>query len=325
MELRHRLRPYVAGFLHFCRFPKLIRYSGLPWLLRQVFQKKNVTILLYHHISPGTFDSHITELKKFYAIISLKEYCECRFAGKPVPERSLVITFDDGYKDLYDLLPVIKKHAVPVTMFLCTGIIATRREFWDNIPKDYNEMDDLKFVPHEQRMKHMSERYGFSETKEYGYRTALSREEIMEMTQWVDFQPHGRFHPTLPTCTAEKARDEVEGSKADLLRDYGIASYAYAYSNGDYSERDIAIISNAGFKLAVTVDGVYNTSKTDPYRIKRLPIREACGIDELIVRASGLWYFAWRSVIGQKHGLRPAMTAPGSGTAILKNQKESAV
>jgi len=304
MGWRQSLQPCAAGFVHFCRFPWLIRHSGLPLLCRRIFQKKNVTILLYHRISPESFDRHVTELKKFYNIISLKEYCERRFSGRPMPEYSLIITFDDGHKNLYDLLPVIRSQAIPVTMFLCTAIVDTNREFWDNIPKTYAEIEALKFLPQQERIGYLAKNYGFTEEKEYEHRAALNKAEILEMSRRVDFQPHGRFHRTLPTCTDAMALEEIQQSKVDMLKEYGIDSYAFAYTNGDYSLRDIEIIKSAGFKIAVTVDGVYNTPETDPYRIKRLPIREHCGIDELIIRASGLWFLAWRTIIGQKHGLQ---------------------
>ncbi len=46
--------------------------------------------------------------------------------------RSLVaITFDDGYADnLYDALPLLEKHGLPATVFVCTGPVTQGAEFW---------------------------------------------------------------------------------------------------------------------------------------------------------------------------------------------------
>ena len=51
--------------------------------------------------------------------------------GKSLPEKAVVITFDDGYKDNYlYAYPILKKHRIPATIFLATGHIDTGKLFW---------------------------------------------------------------------------------------------------------------------------------------------------------------------------------------------------
>ena len=42
----------------------------------------------------------------------------------------MVVTFDDGHIKNHSLLPVFKKYQVPVTIFLCSGIVDTGKHFW---------------------------------------------------------------------------------------------------------------------------------------------------------------------------------------------------
>lgn len=106
---------------------RIIRYCGLPFLVRELIQRNKVTIIYYHDINAQSFDDHLAFLKSRYHIISLQDY----LAGNTVNIRNrLIITFDDGHIQNYSLLPVIKKYNVPVTIFLTTGIIGTKKRFW---------------------------------------------------------------------------------------------------------------------------------------------------------------------------------------------------
>ena len=76
---------------------------------------------------------------------------------------------------------------------------------------------------------------------------------------------------------------------------------AIAYPNGDYSERDIELVKSAGYRCGVTVDYGFNTVKTDLFRLKRLSVNDTGNIDELAVKASGVWAFI-KTRNGRKQG-----------------------
>ena len=62
----------------------------------------------------------------------------------------------------------------------------------------------------------------------------------------------------------------------------------FSYPNGNYSDREIILCKEAGYKGAITVDFGFNSRKTDPYRLKRLPMEGTGDVNELLVKASGL-------------------------------------
>lgn len=129
----------------------------------------------------------------------------------------------------------------------------------------------------------------FDKAKMYATRQALNESEIREMSSYVDFQAHTRFHPVLPTCTTEEAHDEIWGCKAELEERFSLDIYALAYPHGDYCDRDVELARQAGYHCALTVEGGLNGKSTDPFRLKRIYMPDDAGAMEAVVKASGLW------------------------------------
>lgn len=115
--------------------------------------------------------------------------------------------------------------------------------------------------------------------------------EIKAMQEVVDFQAHTVFHPCLPTCSEKEEIAEIRESKHMLEEKFDLDVYAIAYPNGDYSDRTVEISRSSGYQCGVTVDYGYNTLASDPFRLKRLSINDTGDLNELIVKASGLWGF----------------------------------
>jgi len=272
-------------------FSILLSVTLIPLFIREFVQKKKVTIILYHNLKPEQADKHFKILKSKYNIISLKDYIKKRKLGKDnLPSKSLIITFDDGYKSVYQLKSILKKYKIHVTIFLCSRIVGTNRHFWWDYDIDKNKREYLKNIPDKKRLE-ILRKLGFEEEKEFEDRQTLSKDEIEEMKNIVDFQSHTMFHPILPNCNTERAYEEISQSKIDLENNYGLKIYALSYPNGNYSEREITIVKEVGYECAVTVDLGFNSENTDLFRLKRICIDDVAGVDELLVTVSGLWDF----------------------------------
>ena len=99
----------------------------------------NAVILLYHHVSgsapastsvtPEVFEQHIQYLADGYNVISLEHAVNALKSEKRLPERAVVITFDDGYRSIYDNAhPILARHGMPYTVFINPQIIGTYRQ-----------------------------------------------------------------------------------------------------------------------------------------------------------------------------------------------------
>ncbi len=274
-----------------------LRLTLLPFLIRTVLQRSKVTILAYHAPAADVLDSHLGLLKRLYNIIPLAQYVDAREThGLRLPQRALIITLDDGHQSNYDLKAVLQKHNVPVTIFLCSGVIDTRRRFWFQHDAAADVVQSLKTLPDADRRAALRDT-GFEEQQEFHDRQALSFAEVEELKTLADFQSHTVFHSILPRCMPARAESEITNSKLDLQARLGHEIYALAYPNGDYSEREVELAEKAGYRCALTLDRGFNTATTPAYKLRRICISDSADRHELIVKASGLWG-AIRAVLG---------------------------
>jgi peptidoglycan/xylan/chitin deacetylase (PgdA/CDA1 family) len=97
----------------------------------------SVPILLYHRFGPvvadsmtvttPVFESHLKYLRdNGYTVIPLRQFVDYLLKkGAPPPPRSVVIVADDGHESVYtDMLPLISKYHVPVTLFIYPSAIS---------------------------------------------------------------------------------------------------------------------------------------------------------------------------------------------------------
>lgn len=284
----------------------MLRLIGLPFLLRELIQRRRVSILCYHDPRPEDFARHLRILTRLYNVISLRRYLEWRRdPAQTLPPKSLVFTFDDGHCGNYQLRDLLARCQIPATIFLCSSIVGTRRHFWW---KEAHDLDRelLKSASDGERIRALEDS-GFTELREYSERQALSAQEIEELKALVDFQSHTRFHPILSHCSDERAAEEIRDSKIELEQRFGVPVYAIAYPNGDHTARDVGLARGAGYECALTIDGGYNNRNTDAFRLRRLRIADAAGEHELIVKASGLWAI-WERVAVRRAGDRSSAT-----------------
>lgn len=99
-------------------------------------------ILLYHRVAtlesdpqalavtPERFAEHLEVLREHARLISLSELADRLGKGRP-PRRAVAITFDDGYVDnLLHAKPLLERYASPATVFVSSGYVGRRMEFW---------------------------------------------------------------------------------------------------------------------------------------------------------------------------------------------------
>ncbi|MBL4632039.1 MAG: polysaccharide deacetylase family protein [Paraglaciecola sp.] len=96
--------------------------------------KDNAVILLYHHVSittpsmtsvsADTFRQHMQYLAQHHQVLPLKQVIETLQNKQPLPDKTVVITFDDGYDNIYDNAhPILKEFSFPYTIFITPALI----------------------------------------------------------------------------------------------------------------------------------------------------------------------------------------------------------
>jgi len=272
----------------------LVNHVGISVGWRALHRRNQVTILCYHDPAPEMMTGHLGWLSKRYNLITLEDYLAWRQGNiSELPPHALVITLDDGHAGNARLLEVFRHHRAKPTIFLCSDIVGTHRHYWWQDVVSAPQRQRLKRLPDAARLRALQET-GFDEAREYADRSALSSDEIGAMRETVDFEAHTRLHPVLPMCDEQRARDEISGCKRILAERFGLDTWAFAYPNGDYCDRDVRLVKDSGFRCALTIDAGFNDARTDIFRLKRILIPDNAGLDELAVKASGFWGFLLR-------------------------------
>ena len=121
--------------------------TGLLKLKHRLFPRRELIILGYHTIEAPyfmqrvlgigarrqDFEDQIRYVADHFTVVSMDELLRAVSDDTMLPSNAVMITFDDGYADLYhDALPILKEYNLPATVFLVTECISNRRSIWVN-------------------------------------------------------------------------------------------------------------------------------------------------------------------------------------------------
>jgi len=193
--------------------------------------------------SPEVFRRGMARLhERGYRTISLPEAVEFLHQRLPFPERSLVLTFDDGYQTIYDVaLPTLQRYGMSATVFITVGKKRTARASGQLPP--------------------------------LGQHSMLSWEMIREMRRHaIIFGAHTLTHPDLTRLPFEQAKSEIVDSKA-MLEDVlsaPVTCFAYPYGRYNHPLRELI---RQHFVCACSDQFGLITSKNDLFALERV---DAC-------------------------------------------------
>lgn len=132
--------------------------------------KHSFVILQYHHVSsdtprstsvsPEELEQHMAYLAEYHQVVSLQTALSSIKNKTPLPERAVVITFDDGYKNILENgHPILKKYGFEYTIFINPSQIdiLNSQLSWDDVKKMSKE--GVTFANHTLDHLHLLDRY----------------------------------------------------------------------------------------------------------------------------------------------------------------------
>ena len=234
-------------------------YVALRDFILACLGRSRAVVLYYHRVGgrdvwtkPNEeFREELAYLKKRYECISFKELCERIRANKPMRRRSVVITFDDGYRDNFtEARPLLKEIGITATFFVSTGFIGTEREF-----------------PHDVRARERGDIHA-------GHLSKLTWEDLRLMeAEGFEIGSHTIHHTNMGSADQSTTTQEVEESLTMLNRQLGKKARAFSFPWGkpaDLSEYAVEVAKEAGYYAAVSAYGGANTRGASLFNIRRV-------------------------------------------------------
>jgi len=86
-------------------------------------------------VSPANFEAQVRYLvENDFTILPVTEVESALREGRPLPEKAVALTMDDGYRDNFACaFPILRKYGIPATVFLVTAAVGDEKHLsWDN-------------------------------------------------------------------------------------------------------------------------------------------------------------------------------------------------
>lgn len=218
----------------------------------------HIPVLLYHHLDPneeedGTVlhpDTFARQMKLLrdngYTSITFDMLIDYVEKGTPLPEKPVIITFDDGYMSNYEYaLPILREYGMTASVF-AIGVSVGHYETYKDT--------EHSMIPH----------FGKAEVEEMaGVIDVLSH--TYDMHQWPPFETGDSIRETILPFEGESETDYIMALKTDvekqnsLFAELGLPSpRVLAFPQGETERRANMVLCEMGYKVTLTTDSTKN-------------------------------------------------------------------
>lgn len=247
--------------LKFSWWRKNISYSYPRVLMYHMISEhlpKNQSKFNRLRVKPNEFEKQLIWLNKnSFQSFTLSELVNL----KQIPEKSVVLTFDDGYEDNFTkAFPLLKKYNFKATIYT---VLNRFEQNWAT-DKDLNQASN-----------------------ELNSEKMLSNEQIKEMLDsgLVEIGSHTLDHVNLPKLNKEEKKKQIIESKKQIENIFNIKCNSFAYPFGFFDEDSVKIVNEANYTNATTtVNGVFDENKYTNFEIPRIMISGREGIFAFILK-----------------------------------------
>lgn len=212
----------------------------------------------YHDVLPeplfcfkDEFEKHMTYLyENGYTTLTIQQVVDFYYNNRPIPEKSVLLTFDDAYKSvLLNAYTVLKKYNFHAVSFVVLGWLFDE-------PQVY--------------------------TQEYS--VCMSRDELLSMSDVFEYCNHTNLMHTRKGIESAVMTEGKEKFLADFRECEAFVNTkkVFAYPFGLYSKENVDWLKESGTLLAFTSNDGFNTKDTNPLELHRNACLLQYGMDDFI-------------------------------------------
>ncbi len=281
--------------------------SGLLGLYHRLRNRRALTVVMFHRVlarddprwascdpdytlEAGLLDQCLAFFRRHYNVVSVDQVLAARRKGTQLPDRALLITFDDGWADNHaHALPRLRAAGLPGLLFAVADVVDRNEPFFqerlisafrrdtlrvpalaqaladaghplDPVPPDTIEglrkvIAALEALDTAQRNRVLAP---FAAAMDDGVRQMVTRDELRELAGGgMAIGVHGKTHT--PMTRAEELDAELATARAIVGRHLDAEPPpTMSYPHGRYDHRVLERTRAAGYELAFTSDPVMN-------------------------------------------------------------------
>lgn len=242
-----------------------------------------VKIINFHEVhNAHWFEKVIVHLKSNYAMISMDDI-HMYYGKRNEWKKACHLTVDDGHKSFYKIIfPILKKHRVPVSLFISPKIILESTNYWFQEIHGYNQIElrksigDVLMIPTNallqfkpiwilktlkiNQIHDIIRRYQCINSRAHKVCQNISVQQLIEVSKsdLVIIGGHTMNHVILKNEDDDTSRLEIKHSLHEVSNIVNRHTKYFAYPNGnpnmDFSIREENYLKDYGVDIAVTVN-----------------------------------------------------------------------
>lgn len=317
--------------------------TGIAALARRRHHAK-LRILMYHGVVPQRcgptawgdlfireedFARQMRHLRRAFDVMSLDQALACVGTRQRFPDRAVVVTMDDGYRNtITTTLPILKALGVPVTVFVPAGLVVGGSFLWFDalrvlVATRGSRSGDVElgsglaidgradlepeaaFATLVQRILSLP---AIAAARVQARLSAVSREEgwserypEFALAGWEEWRrvvadglitvgSHGCSHGNLLRMSPAEQLQDLRESKRRIEQELSRPCRAVAYPYGAWSEEVAEAAREAGYACAMTTDDGLNTLESNRLALRRTMVGDKGDFYLFCARMSGVWH-----------------------------------
>lgn len=264
---------------------------------KKALNTKCILALYFHKPEKAEFEFCVRWLKK-KGFTFLSPYDIERIIKEeiPFPKGAVLLTVDDGWQsNEANVVEVANRYEVPVTIFISTTPAEEGAYWWSYVQKAKLtglirfSKKDLKKIPEEKRLGILQE----IKKQVVTGRDAMTVDQVKSISAspYVTIGCHTQTHPILINCPENQVYEELKISRQKLESWTGKEVAYFAYPNGDFSTREVQMLSALNYRLAFSSRPKYLTPEllNESFTLPRFGFLEGASMAENICRITGVW------------------------------------